>query len=138
MKPTRKFARFPARGDRGRSGLVAAVAERPEASAAELVEPPTPPEPQQDAANAGTVDEVLARVGDDLDAAADALAAEQAASRPRSSLVAALEQIVSTNTGPDEGSSEADPPAEDDDESSDDGEQTDPEATQEAEGTEGE
>lgn len=49
----------------------------------------TPP-----AANAGSVDEVLARVGEDPDQAAEALEAEQAASNPRSTLIAGLEAVL--------------------------------------------
>ena len=45
-----------------------------------------------------TVDEVLARVGDDPEAAAAALEAEQARSKPRTTLVTALQRIA-TPTG---------------------------------------
>lgn len=48
-------------------------------------------------AKAKNIDEILADVGDDPAKAAEALTAEQAASKPRSTLVAALEAIANTD-----------------------------------------
>lgn len=55
---------------------------------------PKAPEPSNDPAD-GTAAEILERVAGDQQAAADALAAEQAKDRPRSTLVAELKKIVS-------------------------------------------
>jgi hypothetical protein len=52
----------------------------------------------------GNVDEILDRVGDDPAAAAEALAAEQAKSKPRKSLVEKLQSIVDGDGGSGSGS----------------------------------
>jgi len=127
MKPTTKFARWPARGDRGRlRALPPAVVvddEEPPSPPA-VVDPPAVPEAAPEAAvNAGNVDEVLERVGDDVELAVQVIAAEQASSRPRTSLIAALEQIVSSEA---------------DDDPSSEGNEPEPEAEVPAEGEGGE
>jgi hypothetical protein len=50
-------------------------------------------EPDADLA-AGSVDEVLERVGEDAELAGQVLAAENAKSKPRKTLVAALEELL--------------------------------------------
>lgn len=57
-----------------------------------------------DALNAGSVDEVLARVGDDAEAAAAVLEVEQAEKKPRSTLIEGLEAVIAaTDEEPEEG-----------------------------------
>lgn len=50
-------------------------------------------------ANAGTVDDILERVGDDAELAAEVLEAEQAEKNPRTTLVRGLEAVIA---GPDD------------------------------------
>lgn len=55
----------------------------------------TPHQPVEgEAGRPASVKEILAQVGDDADLASAALAAEQATTRPRKSLVAALEAVA--------------------------------------------
>lgn len=49
--------------------------------------------------NTGSVDDILERVGDDADLAAEVLEAEQAEKKPRTTLIEGLEAVIA---GPDE------------------------------------
>lgn len=62
----------------------------------EVEEAPPAPPADPDAVPQGTVAEILAWVGEDKDKAAKALAAEQAAERPRAGIVGPLEKPLAT------------------------------------------
>lgn len=83
------------------------------------VAPPAPP--ADDEVPTGSADKVLAWVGDDTDRAAKALAAEQAAKRPRKGLVDALTALT-TPPAAEPATDGGEPPA------GDDGAQGDPDA----------
>jgi len=58
--------------------------------------------PRDDSASAGTIAEVLDRVGDDPDKAQEALDAEEAKDKPRAGLVEKLQAVIDADEGSDE------------------------------------
>jgi hypothetical protein len=67
-------------------------------SPVELVDEPTPPLPDPDAVPDGTIAQVVDWVGEDSGKAARALEVEQAADKPRSTLVETLQKLANPTT----------------------------------------